>query len=142
MRIKRYENDTLYFFIFLTKTTTTTMATLIAGLIGCATSAAGLLGSSAITIGTYLYQGIALAGSLFWSIGAWMCAGISFLFACCTGCGHKSFSEVLRPVEEWDESEAKRAGSAVCCLSCLLSCFLIVTIAAILMFLLTYFWYL
>lgn len=118
------------------------MAALIAGLMGCAATVAGTLTSSAVVVGSFLYQGVALVATLFWSLGSWACAGVSFAFACCTGCGHRAFSEALRPVEEWDESEAKRAGSYVCCLSCMLSCLLILLLTAAILFTMTYVWYL
>jgi len=117
------------------------MAALIAGLVSCATSAASMLGATAVTVGTFLYQGVTLSGSLAWALGSYICAAFTLLFSCCTGCGHKAFSEVLRPVEEWDDSEAKRGGTLICCLACGLTCLLIVTFATCIMFGMTYIWY-
>lgn len=117
------------------------MAALITGLVSCGTYSISMLGSTAVAVGTYLYQGVALTGTFFWSLGSWGCACLTFVFSCCTGCGHRAVGEVLRPIEEWDESEAKRGGTLICCLACGLTCLLIVTLATTLMFGMTYLWY-
>ena len=93
-----------------------TMAALIAGLTSCGTYSAGMIGSCGIVVGTYIYQGMAIVGTIVWSFGSWACSGVTFLFSCCTGCGHKGFSEILRPMEEWDES--RRSADALLFLVC------------------------
>jgi len=118
------------------------MASLITGLVGGATNIAGGLTSSAATVGGCLFQGISLGFDAFLSIGSWFCSCFSLLFACCTGVGHKAFSEALRPADEWDESEAKRVGTCRCMLACALSCSCILLITAVTLFTMTYLWYL
>lgn len=118
------------------------MATLITSLIGASTTVAGTLSSSAVVVGGYLYQGIGIAFDALLSLGSWGCSCFTFAFSICTGCGHKAFSEALRPVEEWDDSEAKRAGTCICCASCALTCALLLALTASIVFSMTYFWYL
>lgn len=97
--------------------------------------------SSTTMIGTSLWTGIVFAWSWAASFGAYIFSILCCCCSCSSGCLAKTSSEVLRPVSEWENSEAKRGGGYLCCSACLIVCIVLTLLSLLVAFIATLIWY-
>lgn len=118
------------------------MGSVISGLGGGASAIGGSIFTAGSFVGQYAFMGIEFVASFVYESGSWVLGCVSLGFSVCTNCICKSWSEVLRPVQEYEDSEAKRVGVPLCILSCFLTCVLLFILATTIAFTATYVWYL
>ena len=94
-----------------------------------------------MTVATAAWSGVAWVGTSFLQMGGYVCAGFSLLYAIMSGCCVRSQQELIRPLSEWGDSEAKHAGWECCIPACLTSCLCIIATATVIFYFMTYTFY-
>jgi hypothetical protein len=105
------------------------MATILGGIV----SGVGIFGQ-------YAYAGIGVVVDLAAASGAYVLSAFTLAFACFTGCCTRATTEAIRPITDYEESEAKHGGPLICFFSCTMACCLIFWSAFITTWVVTWVW--
>ena len=101
----------------------------------------GGISQIAVVAGTTLWTGMIFIFNFFYEFGAYGLSIFFCCFTCCTGCLSKASTEAIRPISEWEGSEAKRGGVGLCVCSCILVCIGILLVSFAITYAVTLGWY-